>query len=257
MEKKKDAENTNYLVERIVQNEKSQSIDINAWAFQNIKHSTDKLNILELCCGTGKQTEYLLGSFPHANVSVLDTSRESIELVKSQFSSEGYRMKFHLSDIDSFFENNSEKFDIIFCSYGLYYSKKIDWLLLQIYDRLNPKGRFVVMGPFGKNNKKLFDDLTSVGVSLAPLVVHSSCHFMYEDVLKFGVDKFRDMHIFTTKNIISWKTSESVLSYWESSTFYSQQCRTAFNNLVEAELKVKGEYRNEKNIMIIELVKHD
>ena len=69
---------TDFLIERIQQNENAQSIDINKWAFQNIDGSSEEINVLELCCGTGKQTKYLLEAFPNAKISCLDISAEAI-----------------------------------------------------------------------------------------------------------------------------------------------------------------------------------
>jgi len=257
MEKKNNAEKTDYLMERIHQNENFQTTDINAWAFSKLKVSSEKLNILELCCGTGKQTAYLLDCFPNATVSVLDTSEDAISFVKKTFESEKSRMHFHHTDIDAYLESGTEKFDLIFCSYGLYYAKDINKVFSRIWDRLNPKGRFMVMGPYGNNNKPLFDDLTSLGVPLPYLVTHSSCNFMYMDVLRFCVDHFKEIHIYTTKNPIVWKSADSVLKYWESSTFYAADKRNAFHQLIEQKIANTGSYRNEKNIMLLDACKND
>ena len=101
---------TDFLMARISQNENNQTVDINKWAFEKIKNTDEKINILELCCGTGKQTEYLVQKFPNATISCLDISIDAISAVKNKFHSHDSRMKFFNTGIDDFFKNNEEKF---------------------------------------------------------------------------------------------------------------------------------------------------
>jgi len=127
MEKNNDATKTDFLIQRIKQNENFQTIDINEWAFEKIKGSKENIEILELCCGTGKQTGFLLKTFPNANISCLDISEESILTVKENYSSEKNRMNFHNDDIDSFLKKNKKIKNVIFCSYGLNYPKDFNF----------------------------------------------------------------------------------------------------------------------------------
>ena len=246
---------TDFLIERINQNQNNQALDINEWAFGQIRGSEAKLNILELCCGTGKQTRYLLRSFPNARVSCLDLSADAINTVKKEFSSEAGRMAFYNSGLDEFFASNQERFDLIFVSYGLYYAKDIQSVFRGINQCMNEGGRFLVMGPHGKNNQQLFDVLTSLGVTLPYPVIHSSALFMYQDVIAFTIENFRDTIIHTTTNSVSFQTVESVMNYWKSSTFYDASRAAAFEQKVRAVIEAEGAFRNDKHIMLLEACK--
>ena len=74
-------------------------------------------------------------------------------------------------------------FDLVFCAYGLYYSTDPLATLSEARSWLNPRGRIVVVGPFGPNNGQLFDLVRASGVVLAPAVIDSSQHFMLRTVL--------------------------------------------------------------------------
>ncbi len=247
---------TDFLMARISQNENNQTVDINKWAFEKIKNTDEKINILELCCGTGKQTEYLVQKFPNATISCLDISIDAISAVKNKFHSHDSRMKFFNTGIDDFFKNNEEKFDIIFCSYGLYYSRDMDYVLAKINESLNNSGRLVVMGPYGENNKQLFDILLSLKVKLPDLVISSSSTFMREKVLGFSINNCNAIQIYTTQNNIIWENVESVMNYWKNSTFYNSSIEQEFQKIVEAQINSSGKFINEKKIMLIVATKN-
>ena len=225
---------TDFLITRINQNENYQTVDINKWAFEKIKGSNKEINILELCCGTGKQTDYLIRMFPNANISCLDISIEAINTVKNNFKNNSKQMKFYNMGIDDFFNKNKKEYDIIFCSYGLYYSSNIDFVLDKINISLSPTGKLIVMGPYGDNNKPLFDILLGLNVNIPSLVISSSSTFMFEKVLADTIRNFSETHIYTTQNNILWENIGSVMSYWKNSTFFDAVVELEFQKIVES-----------------------
>jgi ubiquinone/menaquinone biosynthesis C-methylase UbiE len=246
---------TDFLIARINQNENNQTVDINKWAFDKIPARNEVINILELCCGTGKQTEYLVMTFPKATITCLDISVDAINTVKEKFRQETGRMNFYSMGIDEFFKSNKEQYDIIFCSYGLYYSKDIEFVLSKINGCLNPAGRFYVMGPYGDNNKQLFDALAQVNVKIPDPVISSSSTFMFEKVLADATKNFETIHIYTTQNNILWEDVSSVMNYWKSSTFFDAAAETAFKNVAGKTIEDNGRFINTKKIMLIEAIK--
>jgi len=257
MNSKNKAAKTDFLLERINQNENFQAIDINKWAFEKLKASDQNLNILELCCGTGKQTKFLLEAFPNSIISCLDISNDAINVVKKDNKDNVHRMKFFNNAIDDFFMENSRIYDLIFCSYGLYYSTNIDMVLSSIKKSLSVKGRFIVMGPYGKNNKQLFDLITRLNINIAKPVIHSSSQFMVEDVLTFVANNFEQVHLYTTQNRIKWIDADSVVSYWKNSTFFEESKKEDFALNVRDEIEKKNFFVNDKHIMLIEAINHD
>ncbi|MGI8584325.1 MAG: class I SAM-dependent methyltransferase [Chitinophagaceae bacterium] len=257
MKSNNKAAKTDYLFERITQNENFQTIDINKWAFEKIEGTNETLNILELCCGTGKQTKCLLETFPNSTISCLDISNEAIDVVKASNKDDQHRMIFFNTGIDDFFYKSSEKYDIIFCSYGLYYSLNIEIVFSRIKQSLNSVGRFIVMGPYGNNNKQLFDLILRLNINIAEPVLHSSSKFMVEDVLKFAANNFKQVHIYTTRNSIKWLDANSVISYWQNSTFFEEDKKEDFILNVSKEIENNHFFLNDKYIMLIEAINHE
>ncbi len=251
----KSAENTDFLSTRITQNEKHQSIDINVWAFEKIGGNKQKLNILELCCGTGKQTEYLSNNFPESNITCVDVSKDAIAAIGNKFADKKNRVKAIVSGIDEFFANNNQNFDMIFCSYGLYYATDIDSVLIKLYGSLNENGRFVVMGPYGNNNKQLFDLVLKSEVKIPPFVTYSSCDFMHSKVIYSGIMNTHKIEIFSTTNSIKWNAPEDVVSYWKNSTFYDAAKESLFRELLDGEMKNSQAFINDKHIMLVIITK--
>lgn len=252
MDKQTSAEKTDFLAERIKQNEKRQTINLNSWAFDLLEKSQDNLNILEFCCGTGRQTEYLVKDFPNSQFTCIDISNEAINSVKeSSFYSEA-KMKVFTSGMDEFIVNNKEKFDLVFVSYGLYYAKNIDLVIKSTIDLINPRGRFVVLGPYGENNKQLFDLVKQSGGSIDDFVIFSSTSFMYDKVIHLSLGKFNDFKLNTIINPVNWESPDEVLTYWKNSTFYQKEIENQFKENLEAHFRNNNHFVNEKHIMLFQ-----
>jgi ubiquinone/menaquinone biosynthesis C-methylase UbiE len=250
--KQNNATKTSALIERINRNESNQNLDLNQWAFNLIKGSKQKLKILELCPGTGRQTEQLLRSFENSHVTCVDVSNESLKVIeKSSFFDNG-RVHLINDNIDDYFEKNKIYFDVVFVSYGLYYAKKIDRVLGKIFSYLNKGGRFIVLGPYGDNNKQLFALLKSIGVKVEKFVKYSSSDFMYSSVLNKTLRVFETIIINTAVNEVKWSNPDEVVQYWENSTFYRPQKRDIFLKEVENHFASQTYFINEKHIMLIE-----
>lgn len=248
---KTNATETRALVERINQNLLNQSVDMNKWAFNLIGNSFEKLEILELCCGTGKQTEQLLKSYKNSNLTCVDISNESLRVIeKSAFFEKG-RVKLINDNMDSYLENNENLYDIIFVSYGLYYANNIEKVLNNILSSLRPQGHFFVLGPYGENNKQLFSLVNSIGVSIDRFVKYSSSDFMYDAVIRKTLGKFESIVINTVVNNVRWNSSSEVVNYWENSTFYEPLKKRIFINRIENHFKSNDYFENSKHIMLL------
>ena len=182
---KDKAINSFSLNKRIEHNEKFQRIDINKWAFKLISKDTRPLNILELCCGTGRQSEYLINHYINSSIDLLDISQDSLNQIKNSSYFDKSKISTFNIGIDEFFLKNKKKYDIIFVSYGLYYSKDIDEVLKRIKNSINKKGKFIVMGPHGNNNKEIFDIIESTGLKIDKKIKFTCTDFMYDKVINY------------------------------------------------------------------------
>jgi ubiquinone/menaquinone biosynthesis C-methylase UbiE len=247
------------LEQRIAENSASQEIDLATWIFERVQVRPGE-RVLELCCGTGGQTLALLDRVGEAGqVVALDISRTALDTLTSKAAVNRHRLRTIEANLDSFSLSLREAgvpqgaFDLVFCAYGLYYSADARQTLQEAQSWLAPRGRIVVIGPFGPNNKPLFDLVRSSGVQLADPVTFSSERFMSQMVLPWGAEKFEALSVHTMVNRVHWATPERVLNYWQNTTFYDLEKRPLFEELLHSHFARHGAFINEKWVMLVEM----
>jgi ubiquinone/menaquinone biosynthesis C-methylase UbiE len=248
------------LEQRIAENAASQEIDLATWIFERLRVPCGG-RVLELCCGTGGQTLPLLEAVGNSGRVVgLDISPQALATLRSKV---GAANQERLTLVESSLDNFSSplldaqfrpgSFDLVFCAYGLYYSTDAQRTLDQARSWLSPEGRIAVVGPFGPNNQPLFDLLRASGASLGENVTFSSERFMLQTVLPWGARNFASTAVHTMVNPVRWATPERVLNYWQNTTFYDAEKRTAFERSLKEHFAGYGVFKNEKWVMLAEM----
>lgn len=97
-------------------------------------------SILELGCGTGKNTELL--SQIGAHVQALDFSAGMIEKAKSKLA--GANVTFEIADITRPWPRDSESFDLIVCDLVLEHVDDLSFIFSEASRVLVPQGRFFI-----------------------------------------------------------------------------------------------------------------
>ncbi len=247
------------LEQRIAENTAAQEIDLATWVFERIEVRPGD-RVLELCCGTGGQTLRLLDGVGEAGqVVALDISREALDTLTSKAAVSRERLTTIEANLDRFSPTLREarvqeaSFDLMFCAYGLYYAADARRTLQQARAWLKPRGTIVVVGPFGPNNKPLFDLVRASGIRLAEPVTFSSERFMSEIVLPWAAENFEALSVHSVVNRVRWSTPERVLNYWQNTTFYDAEKRPAFEELLRSHFAKHKEFVNEKWVMLVEM----
>jgi ubiquinone/menaquinone biosynthesis C-methylase UbiE len=248
------------LEQRIRENRASQEVDLAAWIFERVRVEPDD-QVLELCCGTGGQTLGMLAALGEGGRLVaLDVSSAALatlsEKVTGVDSTKLTTVEASLDELAQALERSGFRrpcFDLVFCAYGLYYSQDPKKTLDEALAWLKPGGRIVVAGPYGPNNKPLFDLVEASGSTLGDAVVFSSQRFMVETVIPWAVLRFESVRVSTMVNPIRWATPESVLNYWQNTTFYDSARQPAFEALLQRHFAEHGEFVNEKWVMMVEM----
>lgn len=138
--------------------------------------SGENLNILEIGCGTGKNTEFLQTKAEH--LIGADFSAEMLERAKRKITAENVRFKqLDLRETWDFSENS---FDLITCSLALEHIENIDFVFAEARRVLRPGGKFYFgeLHPFKQyqGSKARFE--TNSGVyELECFVHHASDYF--------------------------------------------------------------------------------
>ena len=243
---------------RIQENTSAQQTDFNAWIFDRIPVKSGH-HILELCCGTGAQTQYFLTRVGKKGcVVALDISRDSLNTIESKISdAECSRLTLIESDLDLFDQSfvtrgiEEHSFDIIFCSYGLYYSKNVHEVMNRAKIWLKPKGSLVIVGPYGPNNEPLFRFLTECEVTISEYIRFTSQDFMQSVVIPWGFLNFTGLSIRILENKIVWNSDKSVLSYWINTTFYEPKKKGNVQKKLQDHFLRNDTFVNEKWVMLV------
>ncbi len=242
------------LAQRISRNRGAQSLDFNRWIFSQFPVAEGS-RVLELCCGTGSQSCIIHRSLKSGGeLFLLDASAEALAAVRAKIGEE--RITYlccGLDDIDGQDQLAQGSFDLIFCSYGLYYAQNQDRLLRLLTGLLTPGGRMVVVGPYGANNRELFDLLENSGVRLRKAVTFSSGQYMEEIVLPWAETHFSQINIRTTSNVQRWKSVRDLMAYWENTTFYDPQRARDVGLAMDGAFGSEGEFTVTKHIMLIDM----
>lgn len=248
------------LEQRIRENRASQEVDLAAWIFERVRVEPND-QVLELCCGTGGQTLGMLSALgAHGRLVALDVASAALETLTGKVSGADSgkltTVEASLDQLPQALERSGFRrpcFDLVFCAYGLYYSQDPKETLDEALTWLKPGGRIVVAGPYGPNNKPLFDLVEASGVTLGDAVTFSSQRFMVETVIPWAALRFESVRVSTMVNPIRWATPESVLNYWQNTTFYDSTRQPAFEALLQRHFAEHGQFVNEKWVMMAEM----
>jgi ubiquinone/menaquinone biosynthesis C-methylase UbiE len=253
----------NLLERRIAANQSSQGIDFNRWIFQGMQFPPEG-NLLELCCGTGTQTErFLRGLKGKGRYIGLDKSGKALDLIREKIPpDQASRMTLLCSDMDLLGSSlkdhglGSLKFDLVFCSYGLYYSSDVPNLLSEAETYLRKDGQMIIVGPYGPNNESLFSTLEEAGVRIPDYVRYTSQDFMHDTVLPWGTLHFTSLSIRTLVNPVVWTSVDQVLAYWKNSTFLDPDRIPEVIDRLKEHFAGSSTFVNRKYVMMV-VMKHE
>lgn len=246
------ATNSDSLIERSSVNKKYGSADFDGWC-KNIIENISIKNVLDVCCGTGNQLAIYSSLASVKQLVGVDVSKESLKVTEKRLHDITGEKEVYLKCIsmEEMFKDPliDSKFDLISCFYGLYYSQNVAATLKELQNHLSDEGHILIVGPYGNNNKALFDILNQ-HISLPELVVRSSSCFMESEVLPLLNSKGKT-EIYTFENKIIYPSIEELMNYWKSSTFYSPVHEKAiFKDFAEV-FNASGHFIVEKHIMAV------
>jgi len=212
---KENAIKTSALTNRIsLQN--NQSLDLNKWIFDKLKVN-DNPKILELCCGTGAQTNFLTKIIGKGSLDCVDINKETVEANRSMVANKD--ISYHVSSIDEIHNYELESIDLIFSAYGFYYSKDPVSLHKELHRKLSRGGKFVLVGPVLGNNIELYEIMKRIGVKVNKDVLYSSERFMLEMEEVF-LNYYENVSFSRVLNKINYSSANDLLEYWKNTTFY-------------------------------------
>lgn len=149
--------------------------DLEAVALRESVSVSDPLNILEIGCGTGKNTEWLVSKAER--LVAADFSAEMIAAARGKISADN--AEFRRFDLRENWDFAADEFDLIACSLALEHIENIDFVFSEARRVLRGGGRFYIgeLHPFKQyqGSKARFD--TDSGVFELECFVHHVSDF--------------------------------------------------------------------------------
>lgn len=158
--------------------------DLEAKALRDILSSIPFNSVLEIGCGTGKNTEWLLQKAEH--ITAIDLSEEMLSKAKEKIESD--KVEFIRTDINSDWDFTQKTFDLVSFSLVLEHIENLDHIFKEVYKKLNEQ-RYVYIGelhPFKQytGSKARFE--TEDGLQILQCYNHHISDFI-QSAKKYGL----------------------------------------------------------------------
>jgi ubiquinone/menaquinone biosynthesis C-methylase UbiE len=119
---------------------KNRTRDIEAFALRKSLETDQLFDILELGCGTGKNTEWLISKAKH--LIGADFSDDMLAQAKSKITADN--VEFRQMDLRETWRFSDDQFDLITCSLALEHIENIEFIFSEANRVLKKGGRFYI-----------------------------------------------------------------------------------------------------------------
>ena len=150
-------ETTKDLLTRINIHDIYGSKDIDKWMLE-VLPLEQEMAILDVGCGSGKQCfSYLAHLSGKAAITGTDISDELLNKADEENKKSGNRVTFQKMDFNKAFNFSAETFDLVSCSFAIYYAENIPFTISEIHRVLKPGGTLFTTGPMPENKQMFYN----------------------------------------------------------------------------------------------------
>lgn len=189
--------------------------DIDKWML-SVLPLLPNMAILDVGCGAGKQCfSYLANLNGKANITGGDVSETLLQKAEEENQKLGDRITFKKLDFNQPFPFTSDSFDLVSCSFAIYYAEDIPFTISEMHRVLKKDGYLFTTGPM-PDNKKMFYDLIreATGKEIPPMP--GSSRYAYE-ILRTIENKFSSVSLHIFENPLTFPDIEPFLAYTRAS----------------------------------------
>lgn len=248
------------LTRRMQAHDQFSTLDLNQWCFELLGIERG-LSILELGCGTGKQSidlARLLG--PAGHVTAVDISAEALEMLRRRAIEEGVApcIGIRQADLDDLASSvTTDTFDRVIACYSIYYTKQPQALFRYLHSVLTPGGILFFCGPSQENNaelKQFHNSLYELSGREVPQK-KTAAAFMDGDGRDLAREIFGNAGVFYFENPLRFTSSEALYAYWSSYNLYDSTLDEAFRTRAAEHFKTHEVFETVKRVIGIRAVK--
>ncbi len=247
---------TDALTARIQAHAVYGSRNLEEWVFSQLDVQP-RQHILELGCGTGKQTiplARLLGAEGH--ITAVDIAVDSLSLLRQQALAEGLMERITLIhaglDETERYADGIRLFDRVVACYSLYYANAPAHVLTLVRDVLKEGGRLFFCGPAGTNNAELKAFHHALAGRTIPV---GAAPFMEEGGQRLARQLFESVEVGTFENPLCFKNAVALYDYWRSYNLYDPQLDSAFRAAASEYFDAHGTFTTYKRVLGVLAIK--
>ncbi|MFW5714474.1 MAG: class I SAM-dependent methyltransferase [Brevefilum sp.] len=185
--------------------------DIDKWMLEVLPLEKG-MKILDVGCGSGKQCfSYLAHLNGKADITGGDVSDALLDKAKEENKKLGERITFQKLDFNKTFPYPDEIYDLVSCSFAIYYAEDIPFTITEMHRVLQPGGYLFTTGPMPENKQMFYDIIEkATGKEIPPMPGSSRYASEILDTIKA---QFSSVEVHVFENPLTFPTIEPFLAY--------------------------------------------
>lgn len=223
-------ETSSDLMKRINIHEQFGGRNIDEWMLELLDLQKG-IKILDVGCGAGKQC-FSFDTYLESDCSIIggDVSKELLDRAIAENEKRGTDIQFTELDFNARFPYEDGEFDLVSCSFAIYYAENIPFTISEMHRVLKPGGRLFTTGPMPQNKQVFYDIIKeATGMPIPPMPGSSRYESEIYDAVKI---LFASSKIEIFENPLVFDSAEPFLVYTRASL---SEDRKLWRNLFEGQ----------------------
>lgn len=208
-------ETTNDLMTRINIHDAYGARDIDKWMLEVLPLEKG-MKILDVGCGAGKQCFSFLAHLDgKADITGGDVSEELLKKAIDENAKLGNRVTFQELDFNKTFPYEAETFDLVSCSFAIYYSEDIPFTIREMHRVLKTGGYLFTTGPMPENKQMFYEIIQEATGKEIPPMPGSSRYA--SEIYQTVKSQFSEVKLLIFENPLTFPNVEPFLAYTRAS----------------------------------------
>jgi len=228
--------------------------DLDPWVLERVELAEGQ-RVLELGCGTGKQTLPMAEAVGEGgHILAVDASEEGLGRLRSDAAERGVGGR--IAPLRASFDELGREalggpFDRVVSCFALYYVRRERPLLETLEAVMAPKGLLFFCGPSRANNaelKRFCERLGGDGEAEGP---DRAIKFMERSGVDLARELFGEVEELEFENPLRFDSVEALMSYWTSYNLYDPALEDAFGEAARRHFEQHGAFETVKRVRAV------